>query len=305
MQSGVLCVRAHVHDSPRQLVFSQTTAWKMGWFQDLAARSGFLTRCLLGPKSLCARLTPRFRAPGLTFVNTLVSVVIARRHYPALTKAASLVYSCVTFASEPKSPTHLLLWWCLGEKQRVPPNIIVFIRGGSTFSGDGADIKIKSVKDIDVLHLNMWSPKQLHQSGGGKRKHLVLISFYLRYGKWETTRAKFWKRCTASLAGFAKSCDTWMAVLRAELWCQRLIAHQHSRHLLCLSLHNYTSWSCFLSPPDHLFPAANLLNVPVSASTSSPHWVNLGIDIIFSLSTSLPALCHCSLFQTRSEEWQT
>lgn len=30
MQSEVLCVRAHVHDSPRQLVFSQTTAWKMG-----------------------------------------------------------------------------------------------------------------------------------------------------------------------------------------------------------------------------------------------------------------------------------
>lgn len=53
MQSKVLYFRAHVHDSPRQLVFSQTTAWKMGWFQDLAARGDFLTCFLLGPELLC------------------------------------------------------------------------------------------------------------------------------------------------------------------------------------------------------------------------------------------------------------
>ncbi len=81
-----------------------------------------------------------------------------------------------------------------------------------------------------------------------------------------------------------QSFDTSIAVLYTELWCQCLIAHQYSLHLLCLSLHNYTSWSCFLSPPDHLFPAANLLSVPASASTSSPYWVNLSIDNIFSSS---------------------
>lgn len=77
-----------------------------------------------------------------------------------------------------------------------------------------------------------------------------------------------------------------------ELCCQYLSAHQHSQHLLCLSLHNYTSWSCFLSPPDHLFPAANLLSVPASTLYTlynPPCWVNLSIDVIFSPSPARPA----------------
>lgn len=52
----------------------------------------------------------------------------------------------------------------------------------------------------------------------------------------------------------SKSFDRRMSLLCMERWCRSLAAHQHSVHLLCLSLHNYTSWSCFLSPPDHLFP---------------------------------------------------
>lgn len=64
--------------------------------------------------------------------------------------------------------------------------------------------------------------------------------------------------------------DPWIAVFYTEWWYLYLRAHQHSGHLLCLSLHNYTSWSCFLSPPDHLFHAANLRSVPASASPSSP-----------------------------------
>lgn len=50
MQSAEL---SHIRDRPQQLVFSQTTAWKMGRFQDLAARGGFLTLQLSGPESLC------------------------------------------------------------------------------------------------------------------------------------------------------------------------------------------------------------------------------------------------------------
>lgn len=33
MQREMLYIRAHVHHSPQQLVFSQTTAWTMGRFQ--------------------------------------------------------------------------------------------------------------------------------------------------------------------------------------------------------------------------------------------------------------------------------
>lgn len=79
---------------------------------------------------------------------------------------------------------------------------------------------------------------------------------------------RFWKRNTTSkqldAACSTESFDSSLVVSYTELCCQYLSAHQHSQHLLCLSLHNYTSWSCFLSPPDHLFPAANLLSVPAS-----------------------------------------
>lgn len=68
---------------------------------------------------------------------------------------------------------------------------------------------------------------------------------------------------------------------RTELCCRYLSAHQHSQHLLCLSLHNYTSWSCFLSPPDHLFPAANLQSVPASTLYNPPtRRVNLAVDMM-------------------------
>lgn len=79
---------------------------------------------------------------------------------------------------------------------------------------------------------------------------------------------RFWKHKATSkqldTACSTKSFDSSLVVSYTELCCQYLSAHQHSQHLLCLSLHNYTSWSCFLSPPDHLFPAANLLSVPAS-----------------------------------------
>lgn len=144
-----------------------------------------------------------------------------------------------------------------------------------------------SVRYIDVLHLS--SNSSINHKAKQTVAHLLSISFYSLHTKWETMSTKFSKHCTTYLAvsHLMKSFDTWIAVLCTELGCLCLIAHQHSRHLLCLSLHNYTSWSCFLSPSDHLFPAANLLNVPATASTSSPCWLNLSIDIIFSLSTFL------------------
>ena len=153
---------------------------------------------------------------------------------------------------------------------------------------------VTSFEYIDALHLNMWNLNtSINKKAKGKSTKPGIrcrcIHYTLIQKQWMTS---FRSLPRLSLAVWhckhnKKSFDTWMAVLYTELWCQCLIAHQHSPHLLCLSLHNYTSWSCFLSPPDHLFPAANLLSVPASASTSSPHWVNLSIDIIFSLSPFL------------------
>ena len=141
----------------------------------------------------------------------------------------------------------------------------------------------------DILHPNVWKLNSIYQNEKEKKApHLLSISVYSFNANWKTISNKFQELSTTSSAVWhGKTFDTWIAVLYTELWCQRLIAHQHSRHLLCLSLHNYTSWSCFLSPPDHLFPAANLLSVPASASTSSPYRVNLSIDIIFSPSPFL------------------
>lgn len=164
----------------------------------------------------------------------------------------------------------------------------------------------------------MWNlSRPIHQKGQCKKKHHIwclsdgvrclFIHYTLNEKQWVTSFRSIarllWQSDTSSAT---ESFAPWTAVLYTELWCQCLVAHQHSLHLLCLSLHNYTSWSCFLSPPDHLLPAANLLSVPASASTSSPYWVNLSIDIIFSLPPSLcfcrPALCESVKLQVGNVE---
>lgn len=91
------------------------------------------------------------------------------------------------------------------------------------------------------------------------------------------------------LAAPEKSFVSWVAAPRTEYCCRYLSAHQHSQHLLCLSLHNYTSWSCFLSPPDHLFPTANLQSVPVPTLYSRPtRRVNLAVDMMLPVTPPPP-----------------
>jgi len=140
-------------------------------------------------------------------------------------------------------------------------------------------------------------PKHLCQSRKKKKKDATSGR---RRQRASSRSTKLWRRITRY-----QKFKTLIAVLYTELWCQCLRAHQHSQHFLCLSLHNYTSWSCILSPPDHLFPAANLLNVPASSSTSSPYRVNLGIDIIFSLFTSLCSSHHSLLLNLSPSLWNT
>lgn len=46
LETEVLCVRAQVHNGRQQLVFSQATAWRMGWSENEAVTVGFSLRLL-------------------------------------------------------------------------------------------------------------------------------------------------------------------------------------------------------------------------------------------------------------------